>query len=157
MRNRERRATAFHEAAHAVVCVALGGVVRAVELEPRPGALCLHRSRIDRALTALAGNIAEQRACPNSPWNAAVDSRCAFDVAESLSDRPIAQLESFLYQAQAPLDRHWLQVEVLAAALVQRKRLSGRGLEVLFSMARAWESGPHLISASASWSGQCCR
>ena len=130
------RAVAFHEAGHAVVCAALGGVVRSVEIAPRPHAHCFHRNRADKATVALAGHLAEARSDPRATWGAGADFKLAWDAAELGNRPPLDQLQVYLDRAQALLDRHWLQVEVLAAALVQRKQLSGRGLELVFRSAQ---------------------
>jgi len=73
------KAVAFHEAGHVVVALALGSKVRVVEIEPQPHTICLHRTKTNKAIVALAGDLAERRACPNSPWAADVDFRVACD------------------------------------------------------------------------------
>jgi hypothetical protein len=124
---------AFHEAAHAVVALALGGRVRIVEIGSRPHAICLHRTAADKAITALAGDLAEQRSCPWSPWNANVDFEVACDAAEHLA--PAASLEAlkgFLDKAKALLEAHWPEVEAIANALLERGKLTGEEIDALF-------------------------
>jgi hypothetical protein len=127
------KAIAFHEAGHAVVALALGSKVRVVEIGPRPHAHCAHRTETNKAITALAGDLAEQRACPWSPWDAEVDFRVACDTAEHLAPAaPAEALERFLDQARALLDRHWREVEAVAAALLGRGKLTGKEIDALF-------------------------
>lgn len=129
----DAEAVAFHEAGHAVVALALGSKVRVVEIGPRPAAHCAHRTPTNNAITALAGWLAEQRACPNSPWAADVDFEVACDSAEHLA--PAASLEAlkgFLDKAKALLETHWLEVEIVAAALLARGKLTGEEIDALF-------------------------
>ena len=129
----DAKAVAYHEAGHAVVALALGGKVRLVEIGPRPHAHCLHRTKTNKAITALAGDLAEQRACPNSTWDAFVDLRVALDTAELLApDEPLDALQEFLDRAEALLDRHWCAVEAVAAALLKHGTLTGAEVDALF-------------------------
>jgi hypothetical protein len=126
-------AVAYHEAGHAVVALALGSKVRVVEIGPQPHANCLHRGKKNKAIVALAGWLAEQRACPNSPWAADVDFEAACDSAEHLAPAaPLEALKSFLDQAAALLEAHWLEVEIVAAALLKRGKLTGAEIDALF-------------------------
>jgi hypothetical protein len=119
-------AVAFHEAGHAIVALALGSKVRVVEIAPRPHAHCAHRTPTNKAITALAGDLAEQRACPNSPWDADVDFQVACGVAEHLAPAaPLDALEAFRDRSQTLLDRHWREVEAVAGALLVYKSLTG--------------------------------
>jgi ATP-dependent Zn protease len=130
-------AVAFHEAGHAVVALALGSKVRVVEIGPRPHAHCAHRTEANKAIVALAGDLAERRACPLSPWGADVDFRVAFDAAEHLApSAPHQALEAFRDQARALLDRHWRAVEAVAAALLDAGKLTGDEIDALFARPR---------------------
>jgi hypothetical protein len=69
--------------------------------------------------------------------------------------KPDEVLESLRDQAQALLDRHWGAIDIIAAALLVRKRLTGEEIGALL-----WSSQLPAQAASinvASPSGQCCR
>ena len=123
---------AYHEAGHAIVALALGSKVRSVSIAPSLTRCAHRRGTPHNAIVALAGNLAEQRGCPGSNFDAFVDLRCALDVAESLQPAdPLALLQKFLDQADELLDERWGQVETIAAALLQRQRLTGDEIDAL--------------------------
>ena len=127
-------ATAFHEAGHAVVALALGGKIKSVEIGSEPLTHCLHRrGTTHAAVVALAGGLAERRAEPwGLSWGDRIDRQCAREVAERLAPAdPLGQLQIFLDQAEALLDRHWREVEAVAAALLRRGKLTGQEIDDL--------------------------
>ena len=139
MRDRERRSAAFHEGGHAIVASVLGGIVCSVTIAP-PLTVCRHRTYAAEAVTALAGNIAEQRACPASSWAADADFRRAWSVAERSSATRLEALERLLGRAEALVDKHWPSIGFVAGALlVLPHGLTGAEIDALFR------------------SGQCCR
>lgn len=121
-------ATVYHEAGHAIVAAALGCPITEVAIAPHPRLRCWHRRHnpAEPAIVALAGNLAEQRACPWSCWDAFVDLQRALDAAEYLTPTdPLERLQIFLDQAEAILDQHWPEVEAVARALLKHGRLTG--------------------------------
>jgi hypothetical protein len=127
------KAAAFHEAGHAITALGLGCRVQVAEIAPWAHVQWSHhRSRADKAVVSLAGNLAEQRGCPHSHWDSDDDLRIALDAVEFLQrDDPLALLQTFLDQADALVDRHWHYVELIAAALLENKRLSGEEIDAL--------------------------
>lgn len=135
-------ATAYHEAGHAVVALALGRMVQEISVLPRRDRLghCAHRKARLRSsadllenevLIALGGIVAEARFTGTYAWDmATTDLRYVRDLvvqrvglrrAQRLERRLIAKAEHVLAQ-----EGHWRAVELLAAELVRRGSMSGR-------------------------------
>lgn len=137
---------AYHEAGHAVVALARGCVVHSVEIAPctsargNSGELCFERKgdtllqAVDEAMICLAGAIAQARACPGSRRGNTVDLQLAHAAATYVSSNPRAFLQRLRFETQKLLDRRWHHVEVLAAELLVRKRLTGAEIGALFSL-----------------------
>jgi hypothetical protein len=87
---------------------------------------------VTKAITALAGDLAERRAFPLSPWDADVDFEVACDAAEHLApNASLKALKGFLDKAKALLEAHWPEVEIVAGALLARRRLTGKDIAAL--------------------------
>ena len=141
-------ATAYHEAGHAVVALALGRPVRQVSVLPdrqhlghcefgkgvfRPSEDWLEREM----LIALGGIAAEARHTGEYAWDgAARDRRYVYQLAvqragerraERLQRRLLAKAEHLL-----ALEAHWRAVELIVAELLRRGEISGRTATHLF-------------------------
>lgn len=141
-------ATAYHEAGHAVIALALGRSVQRVSIMPGCGWLgrCeFQKGRVRptedwlerEILIALAGAAAEARHTGAYAWDGAVDDlrtvrrlavqRASERQAERLERRLMAKVEHLLDQAG-----HWQAVELIAAELLRCETISGRAVRHLF-------------------------
>jgi len=150
----EERATAYHEAGHAVMAALCGervtgveirgddehwGSVRALRFEPRP------RAEIDptvptahlerRILCALAGMVAESIATGRAGWDERSED---LDVAVRLAIRVVGDCERVLPYLETARDhledllcRHWTAVEAVAFGLMARREIPGDELRRL--------------------------
>jgi ATP-dependent Zn protease len=141
-------ATAYHEAGHAVIALALGRPVQHVSILPdcellgqcafgkgvfRPSQDWLERE----ILIALGGLAAEARHTGNYAWDGAARDRqfvrrlavqrAGERRAERLERRLLAKAEHLLSQ-----EGHWRAVELIAAELLRCGVLSGRAARHLF-------------------------
>ena len=141
-------ATAYHEAGHAVVALALGRPIHRVSVLPdgqflglcqfgkgvfRPSEDWLERE----ILIALGGIAAEARHTGNYAWDGAArdqqyvrrlaEQRAGERQAERLERRMLAKAEHLLAQ-----EGHWRAVELIAAELLRRGVISGRTARHLF-------------------------
>ena len=141
-------ATAYHEAGHAVVALALGRPIHRVSVLPdgqflglcrfgkgvfRPSEDWLERE----ILIALGGLAAEARHTGDYAWDAAdrdrqyvrqlAVQRAGERQAERLERRLLSKAEHLLGQ-----EGHWRAVELIAAELLQRGVISGRTARHLF-------------------------
>jgi ATP-dependent Zn protease len=142
------QATAFHEAGHAVVALALGRPIHRVSVLPDGQflGLCQFGKSVFRPsedwlereiLIALGGIAAEARHTGNYAWDGAArdqqyvrrlaEQRAGERQAERLERRLLAKTEHLLAQ-----ERHWRAVELIAAELLQRGVISGRTARHLF-------------------------
>jgi ATP-dependent Zn protease len=141
-------ATAYHEAGHAVVALALGRPIHRVSVLPdgqflglcqfgkgvfRPSEDWLERE----ILIALGGIAAEARHTGDYAWDAADrDHRYVRHLAVQRSgERQAERLERrLLSKAEHLLARegHWRAVELIAAELLRRGTISGRAARHLF-------------------------
>jgi hypothetical protein len=140
--------TAYHEAGHAVLALALGRPVQRVSVQAdsrylghcafgkgvfRPSEDWLERE----ILIALGGIAAEARLTGNYAWDgAAGDQRYVHELAvqragdrraERLKRRILAKAEHLLAD-----EGHWRAVELIAAELLSRGTISGRAARHLF-------------------------
>src|SRR5947209_17945415 len=141
-------ATAYHEAGHAVVALALGRPVHHVSVLPDRELLgvCQFRKGVFRPsedwleremLIALAGMAAEARHSGAYNWDGAgrdrqyvrrlAVQRAGERQAERLERRMLAKVEHLLAQ-----EGHWRAVELIAAELLRCGTLSGRAARHLF-------------------------
>jgi ATP-dependent Zn protease len=153
MEPHDDEATAYHEAGHAVVALALGRPVAFVSTRPgrdllgvcefgkavfRPSEDWLERE----ILIALGGVAAEARHTGEYAWDAADRDRgYAEDLArqragdgrpaERLLRRLLAKAEHILSQ-----DDNWHAVELLAAELLRQGEVSGRAARHLYERSR---------------------
>jgi peptidase M41-like protein len=148
-------ATAYHEAGHAVVALALGRPIHRVTIHPDQEhlGLCLFGKGTTRPtddwlereiLIALGGLAAEARHTGDYAWEEAgkdrryVRSLCVQRAgerqAERLERRLLSKAEHLLARAG-----HWEAVELIAAELLKRGAISGRAARDLFDRARAEE------------------
>ena len=146
--------TAYHEAGHAVVALALGRPVHRVSVLPnrdrlgqcevRKGAFRPTDDWLEREiLISLAGMAAEARHTGAYGWAEAdrdlrhvrrlVLQRTSERQAERYERRMLAKVEHLLAD-----DGHWRAVELIAAELVKQGVISGRAAKHLFD--RACES-----------------
>ncbi len=141
-------ATAYHEAGHAVVALALGRPIHRVSVLPdgpflglcqfgkgtfRPSDDWLEREM----LIALGGIAAEARHTGNYAWDGAARDqqyvrqlaaqRAGERQAQRLERRLLAKAEHLLAQ-----EGHWAAVELIAAELLRRGVISGRAARHLF-------------------------
>src|SRR5258708_5662043 len=135
-------ATAYHEAGHAVVALALRRPVRGVSVlgdrdhlgscESRRGVFRPSEDWLEREiLIALGGIAAEARLTGDYAWGGAARDRqyvrrlavrrAGERQAERLERRLLARAENLLAQ-----EGHWRAVELIAAELVRRGAISGR-------------------------------
>ena len=148
METADDQATAYHEAGHAVVALALGRPVHQVSILPnsvRLGA-CEFRKGASRTpddwlereiLIAFGGIAAEARHTGHYAWDGAARDqqyvrrlavqRAGERQAERLERRLLAKAEHLLAQ-----EGHWRAVELIAADLIQRGVISGRAARHLF-------------------------
>jgi ATP-dependent Zn protease len=150
-------ATAFHEAGHAVVSLALGRPVHHVSVLPDREhlGLCEFKKAVYRpsedwlereALIALGGIAAEARRTGRYAW---AEAGRDFDYVRSLAlkrtgnDRQAERLERRLLAKTEHLlaqPGHWRAVELIAAELLQRGTVSGRAARHFFDQALREES-----------------
>jgi ATP-dependent Zn protease len=147
------QATAYHEAGHAVMALALGRPVAGVSVRPdrRFLGLCEFGKAVFRPsedwleremLIALGGIAAEARHTGEYAWDAADrDLAYAEDLAaDRAGDRRKAQrlLRRMLSKAEHLLSReeNWRAVEALAAELLRLGEISGRAARHLFEQSR---------------------
>lgn len=150
----EERATAYHEAGHAVVAALCGerltaieirgddehwGSVRALRFESAPRAEVdprvptAHLER--RILCALAGMVAESIATGRAGWDERSED---LDVAVRLAirvegdcERVLSYLETARDHLEDLLCRHWAAVEAVALELMARREVPGDELRRL--------------------------
>jgi hypothetical protein len=146
-------ATAYHEAGHAVMALALGRVVHRLTIHPDRDhlGLCQFGKGTSRPtddwlereiLIALGGLAAEARHTGNYGWEEAgkdrqfVASLCVQRAGERQAERLERRL---LAKAEHLLARpgHWEAVELIAAELLKRGAISGRAARDLFDRACA--------------------
>jgi ATP-dependent Zn protease len=145
------KATAFHEAGHAVMALALARPVQRVSMRPNHKhlGLCEFGKGVFRPsedwlereiLISLGGLAAEAIHTGDYAWDAAErDLRYVRDLAvkragerqaERLERRLLTKAEHLLGQAQ-----HWRAVELIAAELLRCGAISGRAARHLFDQA----------------------
>ena len=141
-------ATAYHEAGHAVIALALGRPIRRVSILPDrehlgvcefgKGAFRPTEDWLEREiLIALAGIAAEARHTGNYAWDGAArdqqyvrrlsEQRAGERRAERLERRLLAKAEHLLAD-----EGHWRAVELIAVELVLCGSISGRTARHLF-------------------------
>jgi ATP-dependent Zn protease len=146
-------ATAYHEAGHAVVALALGRPIHRVSILPNHERLgqCAFGKAVFRPsqdwleqeiLIALGGLAAEARHTGNYAWDEAsrdlryvrglAVQRAGERQAERLERRLLSKVEHLLYQ-----EAHWRAVELIAAELLRLGEISGRAARHLFDRAAA--------------------
>jgi hypothetical protein len=146
-------ATAYHEAGHAVLALALGRPVHRVSVLPDRDHLgrCEFRKGVNRPsedwlereiLIALGGVAAEALRTGVYSWGeAGRDRQYVRDLAvrragrrqaERLERRLLAKAEHLIAK-----DGHWRAVELIAAELLRRGAISGRAARHLFDQACA--------------------
>lgn len=145
-------ATAYHEAGHAVIALALGCPVQKLSIKPaerwlgrcefRKGRFAAYKDLAEaQILILLAGLAAEARHTGRYGWDEAAHD---LDLVRSLlgaraaDDRRAERLElRLLDKTEHMLDRPelWLAVERVAAELLRRTTISGRTARHLFEQA----------------------
>ncbi len=146
-------ATAYHEAGHAVIALALGRPVQHVSILPDRQQLghCKFGQGRGRAaadwlereiLIALGGIAAEARHTGDYAWDgAARDQQYVFRLAvERAGERQAERLQRrLLAKAEHILGKtgHWQAVELIAAELLRCGAISGRAARHLFEQACA--------------------
>jgi hypothetical protein len=153
MHHREHEATAYHEAGHAVVALALGQPVHRVSMVPTHDHLgrCELRKGVPRPsqdwlecqiLITLGGLAAEAKHSGVYAWELATRDRqyvrqlaaerAGPRRAERLEQRLLAKVEHLLGRAG-----YWRAVELIAAELLRRGVISGRAARHLFDQSCA--------------------
>mgnify|MGYP003385116220 CR=1 FL=1 len=148
-----REATAYHEAGHAVIALALGRSIQRVSIVPGQGWLgrCeFQKGRVRptedwlerEILIALAGLAAEARHTGQYAWEGAAQDlravrrlatqRAGERQAERLQRRLLAKVEHLLSQIE-----NWGAVGLIAAELLRCETLSGRAALHLFEQGKA--------------------
>ncbi|HWY86657.1 MAG TPA: hypothetical protein VNX28_08030 [Gemmataceae bacterium] len=143
--------TAYHEAGHAVIALALGRSVDRVTIVPdqeraglcefRKGAIRRSEDWLEREiLIALGGIAAEARHTGTYAWDGAARDeqvvrslavqRAGERRAERLQRRLLAKVDHLLSR-----EGHWRAVEVIAAELMRLGTISGRTARHLFEQA----------------------
>ncbi len=145
-------ATAYHEAGHAVVALALGRAVEKLSIvrnSLRLGAVNFGSRRTGRrqdyfeteAMILLAGIVSESRVTGKLNWSGAGQDMLQLErmisgrvdkekAAERLQRRLFDKTEHFLSQSEI-----WAAVEKIAQSLLQHRSLSGRAARHLFDEA----------------------
>ena len=142
------QATAYHEAGHAVVALALGRPVQRVSVLPdrarlghcefKKGKYKPSEDWLEREiLIALGGVAAEARLTGDYAWDgAARDHRYVHGLAvQRAGERQAARLiQRLLAKAEHVLahEGNWRSVELIAAELLERGVISGRTVQHLF-------------------------
>lgn len=148
MERQSEEATAYHEAGHAVVALALGRPVHLVSIlsdrvylgrcEFRKGVFRPSEDWLEREiLIALGGIAAEAQLTGDYAWGGAkrdrqhvrrlAVQRAGERQAERLERRLLAKAEHLLTR-----EGHWRAVELIAAELLRRGAISGRAARHLF-------------------------
>lgn len=147
----DEEATAYHEAGHAVVGAVLDRPPISVTIIPDSGAAGKNEFSVDfrpefkthldaspekiayieaRILTKLAGTIAHDLRFSGRPHDAgdAYDQQCARSIIEDNAGWADSDRDAYLRQledaARRLLQIHWLWVEAVARALIERKTIS---------------------------------
>ncbi|MDX1965663.1 MAG: hypothetical protein SFV23_00705 [Planctomycetaceae bacterium] len=148
----EETATAYHEAGHAVLALALGRPVQRVTIEPnelrlghcqlRKGTFRPSQDALETEILILLGGLAaEAKHTGEYGWGgAARDLRAvrAFTSLRGGSDRQVEKLERrLLDKTEYLLDRPgmWTAVELIAAELLRCTSISGRAARHFFEQA----------------------
>ncbi len=152
-------ATAYHEAGHAVVALALGRSIQRVTVLPAQTSLgrCEFQKGRTRPsedwlereiLISLAGLAAEARHTGEYAWEGAArdlqtvkrlaTQRAGERQAERLQRRLLAKVEHLLDQPE-----NWLAVQQIAAELLRSETISGRAAVHLFELAKAGRGNAH--------------
>lgn len=139
----KRIATAYHEAGHAVIALALGRAIQRVTIVPNQsylGACQIQKGRVkpshdwleDEILILFAGMVAEARITGTyCPQGAAQDLRGVRRLASMRADgeRQVARLERRLLDKAEYLvqdEVHWTAIELVAGELLKHETISGR-------------------------------
>ena len=137
----DRKAVAYHGAAHAVVALALGyrcysvAIGKAVCDEPAEHALAL----------LIASFIAEAKCTGEADiWRDEEDRVRAADLALWIArgdmNTASALLSTVTAQTKARVEEHWAEIEIIASALVEKRNLNGE--EILSLLARPSRPNP---------------
>lgn len=155
MLKQELEATAYHEAGHAVITRRLGYTVHSVTIKPgddyqglavsdsplfgRDPTLGGPESGTDermqhRVIAALAGSVAERRFNPEifDIENSSDDYEVVFDTCLRLGgdgDGASKVGEELYQKTEALVSEHWLEIDRVARALLDRTELSGDDIE----------------------------
>ena len=125
----DRKAVAYHEAGHAVVALALGYRCYSVAIEDAGRAVCDEPAEHALALM-IASFIAEAKCMGEADiWRDVADRVRAADLALWIARGDMNTASSLLStvtaQAKARVEEHWAEIETIANALVEKRKLSG--------------------------------
>ena len=133
----DRKAVAYHEAGHAVVALALGYRCYSVAIEDAGRAVCDEPAEHALALM-IASFIAEAKCMGEADiWRDEADRVRAADLALWIARGDMNTASSLLStvtaQAKARIEEHWAEIETIANALVEKRKLSGEEVLTLFA------------------------
>jgi ATP-dependent Zn protease len=156
MSRRNLTAVAYHEAGHAVLLAAIGCKVHKITImryagingrvragtplrgirNKEIGSPATRLQAEGAIMISLAGALAQKRVLPRSwrSWHSSTDDAYATILAQRFCTS-VPETKAFLkwleIRTQQRLDAHWKTVELIANALLERKRLSGKEFDEL--------------------------
>jgi len=131
----DRNAAAYHEAGHAVVALALGYRCYSVAIEDGGRAVCDEPA--EHALALLIASFIAEAKCTGEAdiWRDEEDRVRAADLALWIARGDMNTASSLLStvteQTRARVEEHWAEIETIANALVEKRKLSGEEILTL--------------------------
>jgi hypothetical protein len=131
----DRKAVAYHQAGHAVVAMALGYRCYSVAIEDGGRAVCDEPA--EHALALLIGSFVAEAKCTGEAdiWRDEDDRVRAADLALWIARGDMKTASSLLTtvtaQTKARVEEHWAEIETIANALVEKRKLSGEEILTL--------------------------
>jgi ATP-dependent Zn protease len=143
---------AYHEAGHAIVALALNGIVTLVRIQDGEGGGTVRYqlpepvSDAHRIIIAMAGGVAEQLRYRSSGFlpspNARADQCIWLELTSHLpQEAQDAYLRMLQAQVRALLRINWHAVEAVAMTLVEHRNISGAQVRKLVGVVQKWSIG----------------